>query len=29
MHKEIENKIGNLNYQIKQVKLEITELEEA
>ena len=29
MHKEIENKIGNLNSQRKQVKLEITEHEEA
>ena len=29
MHKEIENKIGNLEAQRKQVKLEITELEDA
>ena len=29
MHKDIENKIGNLEAQRKQVKLEITELKEA
>ena len=29
MHKDIENKIGNLEAQRKQVKLEISELEEA
>ena len=29
MHKDIENKIGNLEAQRKQVKLEITELNEA
>ena len=29
MHKDIENKIGNLEAQKKQVKLEITELKEA
>ena len=28
MHKDIENKIGNLEAQRKQVKFEITELEE-
>ena len=29
MHKDIENKIGNLEAQRKQVKLEISELEDA
>lgn len=29
MHKDIENKIGNLEAQKKQVKLEISELEDA
>ena len=29
MHKDIENKIGNLEAQRKQVKLEITDLEDA
>ena len=28
MHKDIENKIGNLEAQRKQVKLEIAEIEE-
>tara|TARA_Y100001938_G_scaffold35063_1_gene48153 strand:- start:364 stop:567 length:204 start_codon:yes stop_codon:yes gene_type:complete len=29
MHKDIENKLGNLEAQKKQVKLEISELEDA
>ena len=29
MHKDIENRIGNLEAQRKQVKLEISELEDA
>ena len=29
MHKDIENKIGNLEAQRKQVKLEMSELEDA